>query len=104
MSRGSEESSSAGEAVDVILYLFVLGPAVEWCLKSQTVNKQQPGSKRGIALAVCLLAAFAGAKLAWELASWEPNHFQTLGVQVTASTAEIKKAYRSISLTLHPDK
>mmetsp|Transcript_31177 Transcript_31177/g.66962 ORF Transcript_31177/g.66962 Transcript_31177/m.66962 type:complete len:393 (-) Transcript_31177:276-1454(-) len=104
MSKGGDDGSSAGEALDVIIYLFVLGPAVEWCLKSQTVNKKQPGSKRGIMLAVCLLAAVAAVKLAWELSVWEPNHFRTIGVHVTASTAEIKKAYRSNSFPYHPDK
>ena len=58
MSR--EESSGASEAVDVVLYLFVLGPVVEWCLKSPRVNAGRPGSRRGIVLAVCLLAVIAG--------------------------------------------
>ena len=59
------QESSASEAVDVVLYLFVLGPAVEWCLKSPRVNGGRPGSRRGIALAVCLLAAIAGEENRW---------------------------------------
>ena len=36
-----------GDAFDMVLYLFVLGPAVEWCLKSPRVNKTRPASPLG---------------------------------------------------------
>lgn len=32
------------------------------------------------------------------------NHFRTLGVKSNATDDEIKKAYRRLSQTLHPDK
>ena len=32
------------------------------------------------------------------------NHYQTLGVDKTATQAEIKKAYRKLSMTHHPDR
>lgn len=105
---GQSDSSSDGpssfEALDMVLYLFVLGPAVEWCLKSERVNKGRPGSRSGIALAVCLLGLVAAAKLAVELAGREPNHFETLGVRVDATVAEIRRAHRELSLAMHPDK
>jgi hypothetical protein len=100
----SDEASSASDAVDIVLYLFVLGPAVEWCLKSPRVNRGLPGSWRGISLAVALLALVALGKMAWEVGVREPNHFETLGVRVDASTADIKKAYKAVSLKYHPDK
>jgi len=92
------------EIIDFVLYMFVLGPSVEWCLKNPKVNGSRPGSLRGIALAVALLAAIAGTKLSFELVGRESNHFSTLGVRTDATAAEIKRAYRSISLDKHPDK
>ena len=100
----AEASSQGSELVDFILYMFVLGPAVEWCLKSPRVNRRGPGSPMGIALAVLLLAAISGAKMSYEFIGRQPNHFETLGVRVDARTADIKVAYRTISLKYHPDK
>eukprot|EP00967_Tisochrysis_lutea_P061554 scaffold78903_cov43-Tisochrysis_lutea.AAC.1 len=99
-----EGSNSSNDAIDIVLYVFVLGPAVEWCLRSPRVNKSGPGSWRGISLAVTLLALVALGKMVWEVGVREPNHFETLGVRVDASTAEIKKAYKAVSLKYHPDK
>ena len=56
-----------GDAFDMVLYLFVLGPAVEWCLKSPRVNGKRPGSRRGIPPAVVLLAAIATLRLSAEI-------------------------------------
>lgn len=96
MSEGDGDGSS--EIVDFVLYMFVLGPSVEWCLKSPRVNKGRPGSARGIALAVALLAAIALGKLSFDLVGREPNHFSTLGVRTDATAAEIRRAYKDISL------
>ena len=100
----SQEEEAGSQAFDVILYLFVLGPAVEWCLKSPRVNRGQPGSMRGMALAITLLAALALGKLAYDMAGRDANHFEQLGVRVDASAAEIRKAHKALSLSLHPDK
>ena len=104
MGATSEDEGSTGDALDIVLYLFVLGPAVEWCLKSPRVNRGRPGSWRGVSLAVLLLALVAAGKMAWESGTREPNHFETLGVRVDAGTAEIKRAYKTESLKYHPDK
>ena len=99
-----ESESGGGDVVDFLLYMFVLGPAVEWCLKSPRVNKGRPATTRGIALAVLLLAAVAGVKLSYELVGRQPNHFQVLGVRIDSPMSEIKRAYKQISLKHHPDK
>ena len=99
---GADESGSEG-MFDIVLYMFVLGPAVEWCLTSPRVNKT-PSSRRGILLAVLLLSGIAAVKLSLELVGREVNHFQTLGVRVDATQAEVKRAYIQFSLEYHPDK
>ncbi|XP_059119622.1 dnaJ homolog subfamily C member 1 isoform X1 [Peromyscus eremicus] len=60
-----------------------------------------------------LLLAAVGPVRAWESADLELfdlveevqlNFYEFLGVQQDASSADIRKAYRKLSLTLHPDK
>ncbi|XP_028726300.1 dnaJ homolog subfamily C member 1 isoform X2 [Peromyscus leucopus] len=60
-----------------------------------------------------LLLAAVGPVRAWESADLElfdlveevqSNLYEFLGVQQDASSADIRKAYRKLSLTLHPDK
>jgi hypothetical protein len=96
--------SGGGEIVDFLMYMFVLGPAVEWCLKSPRVNRGRQASPQGIALAALLLACIAGAKLSYELYDRQPSHFETLGVRTDSTTYAIKRAYKDISLKYHPDK
>ena len=104
LTMSGKEESGAGEMIDIVLYMFVLGPAVEWCLKSPRVNKGRATSRRGIFLAVGLLTAIAAVKLSVELVGREVNHFQTLGLRVDATQTEVKKAYKRFSLKYHPDK
>ena len=92
-----------GDAFDMVLYLFVLGPAVEWCLKSKRVNGSRPGSRRGIGLAVALLAAVAAVRLSADIWGRPENAFSILGLRVDASTSEIKQAYRESMKRWHPD-
>jgi len=98
------EEAGSSELIDFVLYMFVLGPSVEWCLKSPRVNKGKPGSKSGILLAVLLLTAVAGFKLSFDYVGRTPNHFETLGVRIDATSTQVKRAYRDISLIHHPDK
>lgn len=64
-------------------------------------------------LLLLLLLAAAGPARGWESGDLELfdlveevqlNFYEFLGVQQDASSADIRKAYRKLSLTLHPDK
>ncbi|XP_060228640.1 dnaJ homolog subfamily C member 1 [Meriones unguiculatus] len=72
-----------------------------------------PASARPPWPLLLLLLAAVGPARAWESADLElfdlveevqSNFYEFLGVQQDASSADIRKAYRKLSLTLHPDK
>ena len=101
---GISDDLGGSEAVDLMLHLFIVSPSVAWCLRSPRINKGKHGTRAGIMCAILLLAGITFARVAFENLEREPNHFEILGVRVDATPAQVKKAYKTVSLVYHPDK
>ncbi len=79
-------------------YLFVL-PAV-----TSRVIRANPG-RRGLYYACAVVALFASATVYTGYLSEKPeSYYSLMEAPVTASQAELKRAFRHISLKYHPDK
>lgn len=80
-------------------YVLFVYPAINWILR--------PGRfPRGKALwyAVGLLVGISAVKTGLELRERGPNYYQLLDVSRGSSAVDIKRAYKRMSLMLHPDK
>uniref|UniRef100_A0A6U1ZV61 J domain-containing protein n=1 Tax=Trieres chinensis TaxID=1514140 RepID=A0A6U1ZV61_TRICV len=80
-------------------YVFIVHPATAWILRPGRFEK-----KKSIMYAIGFLAALASIKTGLEMQARGPNHYQLLGVTRASNPLEIKRAYKKLSLQLHPDK
>jgi len=92
-------TDDASSLTSFFFYVFFIHPATAWILK--------PGRfewKKSIVYAILFLAAIAGIKTGMEYNDRGPNHYVRLGVTRSSSPLDIKRAYKKLSLQLHPDK
>mmetsp|Transcript_16613 Transcript_16613/g.19949 ORF Transcript_16613/g.19949 Transcript_16613/m.19949 type:complete len:366 (-) Transcript_16613:116-1213(-) len=80
-------------------YVFIVHPCTAWILRPGRFER-----KKSIMYAIAFLAALAAIKTGMEWQQRGPNHYATLGVTRSSNPLEIKRAYRKLSLDLHPDK
>lgn len=80
-------------------YVFIVHPCTAWILKPGRFER-----KKSIMYAIAFLAALAAIKTGLEIQQRGPNHYSLLGVTRESSPLEIKRAYKKLSLQLHPDK
>jgi len=80
-------------------YAFIIHPVTAWILRPGRFQR-----KKSILYAIAFLAAIAAIKTGLELQQRGPNYYDKLGVTRSSSPSEIKRAYKKLSLQLHPDK
>lgn len=80
-------------------YMFIVHPATAWILRPGRFER-----KKSIMYAIGFLATLAAIKTGISMQARGPNHYSLLGVTRDSNPLEIKRAYKKLSLTLHPDK
>jgi hypothetical protein len=80
-------------------YILFVYPVTSWFLKPGRFTKQ-----KGLTYAIAFLALLAAVKTGHELYERGPNYYQLLNISRSSTPLEIKKAYKKMSLELHPDK
>lgn len=80
-------------------YMFIVHPATAWILRPGRFER-----KKSIIYAIGFLAALAAVKTGISMQARGPNHYSLLNVTRDSNPLEIKRAYKKLSLSLHPDK
>jgi len=80
-------------------YVFIIHPCTAWILRPGRFER-----KKSIMYAIAFLAGVAAIKSGVEMQQKGPNYYVQLGVTRASNPLEIKRAYKKLSLQLHPDK
>jgi len=98
-----QESAGGGDDLSGLsgffFYVFIVHPATAWILRPGRFER-----KKSIMYAIAFLALLAAVKTGLELNAKGPNYYAKLGVTRSSNPLEIKRAYKKLSLQLHPDK
>jgi len=95
MSDGDELDGLTG----FFFYMFIVHPVTAWILRPGRFER-----KKSILYAIGFLACLAAVKTGISMEARGPSHYQLLGVTRDSNPLEIKRAYKKLSLQLHPDK
>eukprot|EP01038_Epipyxis_sp_PR26KG_P015673 gene15673-21199_t len=97
----SNSSSNSGEQlISFFLYSLFIYPVTNYIISPK---RGLPKWKSAL-YAMLFLAAVTIIHMMYENSEKGPNHYQLLNVTRDSSISTIKKAYRNLSLELHPDK
>eukprot|EP00565_Helicotheca_tamesis_P006710 CAMPEP_0185741454 /NCGR_PEP_ID=MMETSP1171-20130828/38965_1 /TAXON_ID=374046 /ORGANISM="Helicotheca tamensis, Strain CCMP826" /LENGTH=396 /DNA_ID=CAMNT_0028413423 /DNA_START=135 /DNA_END=1324 /DNA_ORIENTATION=- len=98
-----ESAASGGDDLSGLsgffFYVFIVHPCTAWILRPGRFER-----KKSIMYAIAFLAALAAIKTGMEIQAKGPNHYAKLGVSRSDNPLAIKRAYKKLSLQLHPDK
>mmetsp|Transcript_22045 Transcript_22045/g.32574 ORF Transcript_22045/g.32574 Transcript_22045/m.32574 type:complete len:356 (+) Transcript_22045:147-1214(+) len=99
MSDGDQDSGDLSGLGGFFFYMFIIHPCTAWILRPGRFER-----KKSIMYAIAFLAAVAAIKSGVEMQQRGPNYYAVLGVTRSSNPLEIKRAYRKLSLEVHPDK
>lgn len=102
MSEQQQESSTGDDMSGLtgfFFYMFIVHPVTAWILRPGRFER-----KKSIMYAIAFLAALAAIKTGLEIQQKGPNYYSMLGITRKSHPLEIKRAYKKLSLQLHPDK
>ena len=92
----SDESSSLFSFFFYVLFVY---PMANYLLKPGRFPKG-----KAILYTAGMLVAITAVKTGLEIAERGPNYYQTLDVTRSSSPLDVKRAYKRMSLEIHPDK
>lgn len=96
-------SDSGGDDLDGLtgffFYMFIVHPVTAWILRPGRFER-----KKSILYAIGFLASLAAIKTGISMQARGPNYYSLLNVTRDSNPLEIKRAYKKLSLQLHPDK
>lgn len=95
----SGQSEDADGLTGFFFYMFIVHPITAWILRPGRFER-----KKSIMYAIGFLALLAAVKTGLSMQQKGPNHYALLGVTRDSNPLEIKRAYKKLSLALHPDK
>mmetsp|Transcript_11797 Transcript_11797/g.25494 ORF Transcript_11797/g.25494 Transcript_11797/m.25494 type:complete len:357 (+) Transcript_11797:106-1176(+) len=99
----SDDNSGGGDDLSGLsgffFYVFIVHPATAWILRPGRFER-----KKSIMYAIGFLATLAAVKTGMEMQAKGPNSYALLNVNRNSSPLDIKRAYKKLSLQLHPDK
>lgn len=111
-------SSSEEQLVSFFAYSFFVYPVTNWLIQPKKITEtkedgtivekidKSPATKwKQVLLAILFLSCISILHLSYENMDKGPNHYVRLGVtRDSLGSSAIKKSYRTLSRTLHPDK
>lgn len=99
MSDGEATKDDLSGLGGFFFYVFFVHPCTAWILKPGRFER-----KKSIMYAIAFLAGLAAIKTGLEMQQRGPNYYSILDVTRASNPLEIKRAYKKLSLQLHPDK